>query len=194
VQINSYKRINIIKMKTYNEFIEEFRYLPKAKMDKKIRDREESGEGRSTKTQKIKLVRNVLGKNTKLSKSDNLRNARNVQRVFNKRITAGKNENNNVNTTIKTADKQSQIIKLKDKKSNKKNPTEYDTMKREYEILKQDIKNRSETDTKRIINARKKLEKAFNSDLKEKIVIDSNNEALDILDNLKEKISNIKSD
>jgi hypothetical protein len=181
-------------MKTYNEFIEEFRYLPKAKMDKKIRDREESGEGRSTKTQKIKLVRNVLGKNTKLSKSDNLRNARNVQRVFNKRITAGKNENNNVNTTIKTADKQSQIIKLKDKKSNKKNPTEYDTMKREYEILKQDIKNRSETDTKRIINARKKLEKAFNSDLKEKIVIDSNNEALDILDNLKEKISNIKSD
>lgn len=181
-------------MKTYNEFIEEFRYLPKAKMDKKIRDREESGEGQSTKTQKIKLVRNVLGKNTRLSKSDNLRNARNVQRVFNKRITAGKNENNNVNTTIKTANKQGQIIKLRDKKSNKKNPTEYDTMKREYEILKQDIKNRSETDTKRIINARKKLERAFNSDLKEKIVIDDNNEALDILDNLKEKISNIKSD
>lgn len=178
-------------MKTYRELIEEFRYLPKAKMDRKIKDREESGEGQSTKTQRIKLVRNVLGKNTRLSKSDNLRNARNAQIVFNKRLETRTPENNHVNTTLKTANKQKQIIKLRDKNSNKKNPTEYDAMKREYELLKQDVKNRTETDTKRIINAKKKLEKAFNSELKEEIVIDDNNKALDILNDLEEKISRL---
>jgi hypothetical protein len=175
-------------MKTYKEFIEEFRYLPKAKMDKKIKDRENKGEGNTDKTQKIKLVRNVLGKNTNLSKDDIIRNVHNTQRVYNKRLSGDNTPldkvEHYVDTTINASKKQKDIIKTRDSKSNKKNPTEYDKLKREYELTKQEVKNRAETETKRIINAKKRLEKAYNNSLEEKIVFEDYTDVINSLDNL----------
>jgi len=177
-------------MKTYKEFVEEFRYLPKAKMDKKIKDRESKGESSSNKTQKIKLVRNILGKNTNLSKSEIQRNAKNNQKVYNKRMSSDnltpEKAQHYVDVTKKSAENQGNIIKTRDLKSNKKNPTEYDKLKREYELTKQEMKNRSETETNRIINFKKKLEKAYNNTLEEELVFEDYSDVLQSIKELQE--------
>lgn len=182
-------------MKTFKQFMEEFRYLPKAKMDRKIKDRKDRGEDNTSRTQKIKLVRRILGKNTNLTSSDINRNASNASAIFNKRT---KNIESNpekaqhyVDTTIKTSKKQKDIIKTRDLKSNKKNPTEYDKLKREYELAKQSAKNRSEIETKRIINARKRLEKAYSNTLDEELVFEDNENALILLSELQERCSKV---
>jgi hypothetical protein len=173
-------------MKTFKEFMEEFRYLPKAKIDKKIKDREDAGEGQNNKTQRMKLIRNILGKNTNLSKSDVNRNAINNQKVFNKRKSSDnlspEKAKHYADTTIKSSEKQKSIIKSRDLRSNKKNPTERDKLKREYELTKQDVKNRSETDTKRIINAKKRLEKSYKNSLDEKIIFEDYDNVYKIID------------
>jgi hypothetical protein len=168
-------------MKTFNEFMEEFRYLPKAKMDKKIKDRKNKGEGNTSKTEKMKLVRNVLGKSTNLTKSDSMKNAENNKKMLNKRIQSNNPSEDKISTSLKTAEKQKNIIKTRDLKSNKKNPTEHDKFKREYELIKQDVKNRSETDSKKIISARKRLEKSYDKSIGEKLYFDNFD---DILENI----------
>jgi hypothetical protein len=59
---------------------------------------------------------------------------------------------------------------------------EYDKLKREYELTKQEIKNRSETDTNRIINFKKKLEKA----LEEELVFEDYSDVLQSINELQE--------
>ena len=172
-------------MKTFKQFMEEFRYLPKAKMDRKIKDRKENGEGNTDKTQKMKLVRSVLGKNTNLSSSDINRNASNAASMFNKRTknidSTPKKAKHYVDITVKTSKKQKEIIKTRNLESNKKNPTEYDKLKREYELTKQAVKNRSETDSKRIINAKKRLEKSYSNSLDEEIMFEDYSDAIQTL-------------
>lgn len=185
-------------MKTFKEFMEEFRYLPKAKMDRKIKDRKEKREGNTDKTQKMKLVRSVLGKNANLSSSDINRNASNAASMFNKRTknidSTPEKAKHYVDTTVKTSKKQKEIIKTKDLKSNKKNPTEYDKLKREYELTKQAVKNRSETDSKRIINAKKRLEKSYSNSLDEEIIFEDYDSAIKSLNELQEKAQKILED
>ena len=71
------------------------------------------------------------------------------------------------------------------------NPTEYDKLKREYELAKQSAKNRSEIETKRIINARKRLEKAYSNTLDEKLVFEDNENALNLLNELQKRCSKV---
>ena len=175
-------------MKTFKEFMEEFRHLPKAKMDRKIKDRKNSGEEKSDKTQKMKLVRNVLGKNTNLSVSDAKRNIENNIKMAHKRTVDG--NLSGVSASKNTFNKQRDIMKTKDLRSNKKNPSESDKLKREYELTKQDIKNRSEVDTKRIINAKKRLEKSYNNSLDEKIIFEDYDDLYKLID---ENIENCKN-
>ena len=78
-----------------------------------------------------------------------------------------------------------------DLKGNKMNPTEYDKLKREYELTKQSAKNRSEIETKRVINARKRLEKAYSNTLEEELVFKDNENALNLLAELQEKCSKV---
>jgi hypothetical protein len=176
-------------MKTFKEFVEEFRYLPKAKMDRKIKDRKNSGEANSDKTQKMKLVRNVLGKNTKISVSDMKRNIENNIKMAHKRTIAG--NLSGVSASKNTFNKQRDMMKTKDVNSNKKNPNKQDKLKREYELTKQDIKNRSERDTKRIINAKKRLEKSYNNSLDEKIVFDDYDDLYKIIEENIENCENL---
>lgn len=185
-------------MKTFKEFMEEFRYLPKAKMDRKIKDRKERGESDTNKTQKMKLVRSVLGKNTNLSSSDINRNSSNAAAMFNKRTknidSTPEKAPHYVDTTIKTSKKQKDIIKTRDLESNKKNPTEYDKLKREFELTKQSVKNRSETDSKRIINAKKRLEKTYSNSLDEEIIFEDYNSTIKSLNELQEKAQKLLED
>lgn len=185
-------------MRTFKEFMEEFKYLPKAKMDRKIKDRKQKGDGDTDKTQKMKLVRSVLGKNTNLSSSDINRNASNVTSMFNKRTknidSTPEKAKNYVDTTVETSKKQKDIIKTRDLKSNKKNPTEYDKLKREYELTKQSVKNRSETDSKKIINAKKKLEKAYSNSLDEEIIFEDYDSAIKSLNDLQENAKKFLED
>ena len=169
-------------MKTFKEFMEEFRYLPKAKMDRKIKDRESSNQGQTEKTNKIRLVRNILGKNVNLTKSDNVRNAENNKKQFNNRLQDPNLTPQKASVSINAAKKQQDIIKTRGLSSNKKNPTVYDKEKREYELLKQAVKNRSETDTKRIINGRKNLEKSYQMGTYEEYsYANEDQEALDLI-------------
>ena len=71
------------------------------------------------------------------------------------------------------------------------NPTEYDKLKREYELAKQSAKNRSEIETKRIINARKRLEKAYSNTLDEELVFEDNENTLNLLNELQKRCSKV---
>jgi hypothetical protein len=110
-----------------------------------------------------------------------MKNAENNKKMLNKRIQSNNPSEDKISTSLKTAEKQKNIIKTRDLKSNKKNPTEHDKFKREYELIKQDVKNRSETDSKKIISARKRLEKSYDKSIGEKLYFDNFD---DILENI----------
>jgi hypothetical protein len=63
---------------------------------------------------------------------------------------------------------------------------DYDKLKREYELTKQEMKNRSETETNRIINFKKKLEKAYNNTLEEELVFEDYSDVLQSIKELQE--------
>ena len=61
-------------MKNFDQFLaeiytnEEFRLLPKEKMDRKLKDRQAKGEGQWAKTKRFRAIRNHLGKITDTTK------------------------------------------------------------------------------------------------------------------------------